>query len=62
MTYQPENVSGNLVTWKITDELRWAVSRRRKMHNQQLQQKWVNLQTRQEEWRDVPMVSSTGDD
>jgi hypothetical protein len=60
MTLQPENISGGLYTWKATNELRWVVSRRRKMHNQQLQQKWVNCQTRQEEWRDVPMT--TGED
>lgn len=57
---QPENVTGYLISWEATNELRWYVSGRRKSHNQQLQQKWVNRQTKEEEWRDIQVVTATG--
>jgi hypothetical protein len=63
MTFEAENVTGSLLTWEATNELRWFVVPRRwfstLFSNQQLQQKWLNRQTHVEEWRVVP--TTTGD-
>lgn len=58
MAFTPTNVSGQIVTWVPTTELRWVG---KTMKKATLEQKWKNVSTGAEEWRDVVFVHSDED-
>lgn len=53
MALEPSNVSGSIITWEATSELRYA-GRRRK--DALLEQLWKNRATNETEWREIPFV------
>lgn len=59
MPFDPQNITGVVVTWTPTGELRWTG---KTMKKARLQQKWFNVSTKATEWRDVAFVHYNEDD
>jgi len=53
MTFTPSDITGSVITWEPTAELRFAGPRRKKA---ELQQLWVNRSTEEQEWREICFV------
>jgi hypothetical protein len=55
MAISAENISGQQITWVATPQLRYAGKIR---FIATLQQLWKNMQTGEQEWRNVEFVST----